>query len=76
MKDNRIWPMPTLSRAVMGYVIIIVLVLVIFPIKGENLAIMLANGLVPLAFFAAGEATLDLIEWFISILRSSSRTGT
>jgi len=43
-----------LVRALMGYVIIIALILVFIPKRGIDLAVRLANGMVPLFFFVLG----------------------
>jgi len=73
MKDNRFFPLPNLLRALVGYTLIIALTLVIFPQKGQPFAIRLANGIVPLAFFALGGALLDLLDFIFSIIFSKLR---
>ena len=74
MKDSRSLPGPELARGLMGYVLIIAL-LCIFPKYGRELAIRLANGIVPLFFFALGGLLLDSTDWIFSRLKRSNQTA-
>ena len=76
MKDYHFFPFSDLTRALVGYTLIIALTLIIFPEKGQDFAVKLANGIVPLAFFAAGGALLDLLDFVVSRLRKSNQSET
>ena len=73
MKDYRFFPFSDLTRALVGYTLIIALTLIIFREKGHEFAVRLANGIVPLAFFALGGALLDLLDFIFSIIFSKLR---
>ena len=71
MSKNKLLPDFALIKAVMGYVTLIALILIIFPIKGKPLAVYMANALPPLCLFALGESFFYVIEWLITRLHTS-----
>ena len=71
MSKNKLLPDFALIKAVMGYVTLIALILIIFPIKGKPLAVYMANSLPPLCLFACGESFFYVIEWLITRLHTS-----
>ena len=68
---------PVLVRGVMGYVLIIALLCIahVYLGYGKELAVRLANGLVPLFFLALGGLLLDSMDWIIFKLKRSNQTA-
>ena len=59
-----------LVKALMGYVLIIAFLLVFFPVRAHDLAVRLANGIVPLFFLALG----GLVFHYLALLGSRLKT--
>ena len=55
------------TRSLSGYVLIIALILVLFPNDaGIDLAVRLANWLVPLTFFVLGGVFMNVLSWMFN----------
>ena len=75
MKDKE-FPLSDLTKAIMGYVMIMAIILIIFPNHGKPFAIRLANSLPPLSILALGCELMNLIDKTIRKLQSSSKSSS
>jgi len=62
----RILPGPV--RTIGGYTLLIVLLLIIFPVKGKVYAIKAANVMVPLLLYTMANPLMDIIDRFFGSL--------
>jgi len=79
MNEPKSFPVSGTMRSFLGYVLIIAL-LCVFPKNGRvEMAIRLANAIIPLFFFALGGWIFfsfeGIIKWVSRRLRSSEKTG-